>query len=352
MTIFSRLFTLLSALPTSSPPKYSNHTYSLQYTYNSTNFFDKFEFLNLPDPQEGLVTYANVTTAKEMGLAGVSDGRVFLRADMARNNAEGKRDSVWVQGREAFDAGSLFVVDMQSMPANACGAWSRLHTSNKNPSMLKAEINIVQTSNLENKNIISLLTAAPDICHFAFPQPMEGKTNTNNTNLDKQLGTLTSTNCSEPWKGCTVQGPQGDIADGFNNVTVGGGIWAMALEHDAIRVWRFFRRDSPREVREGGVVDVGGWGVPCATFQYRYEDDNCDIFGIFRNQALNFKIDFCGYGFDPDYWKTNGCAAATKYPDCEGFVRENPDKFKTIGWEINSIKIYQHCDINDLDCRN
>lgn len=127
MTICSRIFSLLAALPrTNGPPHSSNHTYSLQYTYDSTIFFDRFEFLNLPDPFGGQVTYVNVSTAKDLGLAGVSDGRIFLKANLPQNNAENKRDSIWVQGREAFDVGSLFVIDMQSMPGNVCGAWSRL----------------------------------------------------------------------------------------------------------------------------------------------------------------------------------------------------------------------------------
>lgn len=129
MTIFSGIYTLLAALPLN--PLYNNHTYSLQYTYDSTNFFDKFDFLNLPDPNlpslsNGSVKYVNASVAKDMGLAGISDGRIFLRADLPHNNAENKRDSIWVQGRERFDAGTLFVVDMQSMPGNVCGAWSKL----------------------------------------------------------------------------------------------------------------------------------------------------------------------------------------------------------------------------------
>ncbi|TID20557.1 hypothetical protein E2P81_ATG05192 [Venturia nashicola] len=51
MTIFSRIFSLLAALPTTKgPPRTSNHTYTLQYTSNSTNFFDKFEVLKSTRP--------------------------------------------------------------------------------------------------------------------------------------------------------------------------------------------------------------------------------------------------------------------------------------------------------------
>ncbi|KAE9987760.1 hypothetical protein EG328_001574 [Venturia inaequalis] len=347
MTIFSRLFTLFAALPTTKgPPPTSNHTYTLQHIYNSTNFFDKFEFLNLPDPATGLATYVNVSTAQDLGLAGITDGHIFLKADMPHNNPEGKRDSIWVQGREGFDAGTLFVIDMQSMPGNVCGAWSKLSTSQKSTTALAADINIVQTQALQDHNYMSLKTTPPKKCTFTPPQPPQTQ-NTNASNQElatTQLGTFTpATNCSEPWKGCIVQGIQGDVADGFNNVTAGGGIWAMALEHDGIRIWRFFRKDIPKEISSGGgVVDVRGWSTPSAFFQYRYEDDNCDIFGIFRGQALNFKIDFCGYGFDPGYWNTTGCAAATKYPNCEDFVRENPAVFGTVGWVVNEVRIYGH----------
>lgn len=154
--------------------------------------------------------------------------------------------------------------------------------------MLKAEIDIVQTQDLSSQNYMALNTVPPNKCDFKPPQPIQGSNGT--TNLDSQLGTFTAnTNCSEPYKGCIVQGLQGDVADGFNkatNDTTGGGIWAMTLEHDAIRMWRFFRKDIPEGFAEGGVLDVGGWGKPCPNFQYVYEDDNCDIFGIFRNQAL------------------------------------------------------------------
>lgn len=144
----------------------------------------------------------------------------------------------------------------------------------------------------------------------------------------------------------------------------------MSLEHDAIRNWRFFRKDIPKELTNGTVFDVGKWGRPCANFQYDYNQNNCDTFGMFRNQALvssschdrdssvfanldcRISESNYGFGFDPKYWKTNGYSAATKHPDCEDFVRENPNLFKTDGWELNSIKIYQHCDINDGHCKN
>lgn len=96
MTIISGLYTLLAALPLKT--LHSKRTYSLQHTYDSTDFFDKFEFLKLPDLNlpslsNGSVNYVNASVAKDIGLAGISDGRIFLRADLPHNNAENKRDS-------------------------------------------------------------------------------------------------------------------------------------------------------------------------------------------------------------------------------------------------------------------
>lgn len=121
MGIFSHLFTLLMASHT------SNHTYSLLKKYDSSNFFDQFIFIAANDPGQGYVNWPDRDTALNRGLAGVStDGRVILQAD-STNNAQGPgRDGIWVQSQDTFNAGTLVVVDLQSMPGNVCGAWTKL----------------------------------------------------------------------------------------------------------------------------------------------------------------------------------------------------------------------------------
>lgn len=67
----------------------------------------------------------------------------------------------------------------------------------------------------------------------------------------------------------------------------------MAFEFDAIRMWRLLRKDIPSELtkEKHRMVNIQRWGTPCALFQYDLSTDNCDMFGLFRNQALVYCLD-------------------------------------------------------------
>jgi hypothetical protein len=164
-------------------------------------------------------------------------------------------------------------------------------TSNVDLISFHAYIDILQTSSLVPQNLIALKTDPSQTCHFSAPSA--GSTQP----IDNQLGTSASSNCSDGTIGCEVQGLQGDVGDGLN--VGGGGIYAMAWEYDSIRIWRFFRKDVPKELNDTNtsVLDVERWDTPIANFWYNSTDDNCDILGIFRNQALVRLFRFLLIGF-------------------------------------------------------
>ena len=52
--------------------------YKLSDSYDSTNFFDNFEFEAIPDPTGGSVKYVNKTTALSAGLATYTNNKVYI----------------------------------------------------------------------------------------------------------------------------------------------------------------------------------------------------------------------------------------------------------------------------------
>lgn len=96
--------------------------YHLVQTYDETNFFDEFSFFTGPDPTDGFVEYQGASAASSLGLAGLSQGGVFLGVDDTTVNPPGGRDSVRLTSNAAYTEG-LFIADIAHMPGSICGVW-------------------------------------------------------------------------------------------------------------------------------------------------------------------------------------------------------------------------------------
>lgn len=101
----------------------------LEDTYNSTNFFDKFDFMTFDDPNSGYVNYLGRTEAIDAGLAAVQDKEVILKVDSKTTIAKGAkirgRDSVRLESKARLNQG-LMIARFTHLPQSACGTWPAL----------------------------------------------------------------------------------------------------------------------------------------------------------------------------------------------------------------------------------
>uniref|UniRef100_A0A914DZ49 GH16 domain-containing protein n=1 Tax=Acrobeloides nanus TaxID=290746 RepID=A0A914DZ49_9BILA len=97
-------------------------SWTLRETYDSTNFYSKFDFYTDGDPTHGYVDFVNQSVAQQKGLIAVnSNGTIYMGADHT-NKATGRgRKSVRLSSKAAYNGG-LFIHDLVHMPVGP-GTW-------------------------------------------------------------------------------------------------------------------------------------------------------------------------------------------------------------------------------------
>ncbi len=137
--------------------------YTIQDSYDASNFFENFEFFNGPDPTSGFVQYVDAATANSTGLAGYANNGIYLGVDYQTQNPAAGRASVRLTTTKSYTHG-LIVADIAHQPAPACGSWPAFWTFG--PSWPRSgEIDIIEGVNLQTNSSITLHTASG--CSFS-----------------------------------------------------------------------------------------------------------------------------------------------------------------------------------------
>ncbi|KAH8659418.1 concanavalin A-like lectin/glucanase domain-containing protein [Ilyonectria robusta] len=295
--------------------------YTLDTTYNSSNFFTSFGFFNEEDPTNGFVEYVDADTANTDGLAGYRDGAVYLGVDTTTVNPASGRKSVRVTSRQAFTYG-LFITDIAHMPGSICGVWPAMWFFGPNwPA--SGEIDIIEGVNTQTYNTITLHTSS-------------GCSISNRGTIESTTLTETDCNAGEASTGCSqITTDNQNYGNGFNNN--GGGVYAMEWTSDYISVWFFPRNYIPASV-QGDNPDPSTWGLPIARF---VGGSSCNMDAHFQNNHLVFDTTFCGdWAGSTDVWNNNAeCLAMGS--TCNEFVAANPAAFSEAYWLIESIKVFK-----------
>lgn len=100
-------------------------------TYDSSNFFQKFQFYTGGDPTHGYVNYVNQGDAQNSGLINTNNGQVHIGVDHTTYNPSGGRKSVRLSSSKTYTHG-LFIADIAHMPSSACGSWPAFWTFGDN----------------------------------------------------------------------------------------------------------------------------------------------------------------------------------------------------------------------------
>lgn len=295
--------------------------YHLDTSYDSTNFFNSFDFFTGADPTEGFVNYVDANTAKNEGLAGYAKGGIFMGVDYKTMNPSNGRKSVRVTSQKSFTRG-LFLADIAHMPGSICGTWPAFWMFGPDwPS--SGEIDIIEGVNAQTKNSITLHTNP-------------GCTISNQGSLASTKFASANCGASGTSAGCGQHTDDNqNYGDGFN--AIGGGVYATEWTSDHIAVWFFPRSKIPQDIHSENP-NPSNWGTPTARFA---GGNGCDIDSHFKNNQLVFDTTFCGaWAGSPQVWNSDPeCSALA--PTCKDYVSGNPAHFAEAFWVVNSVKVYQ-----------
>lgn len=316
--------------------------YSLVKTYDKSNGFydlfvvrDRAYFQKLGytagDPTSGFVNYVSKEEGIKSGLIAYRGNQLYIGVDYNSTiNPKGLgRKAVRLESKATWDGG-LMLIDIQHMPGNACGTWPAFWAYNaaENP---YSEIDILEGGGWpsQSANIVSLHTCG----QCTFPNL---KGNEVRRDCDMKAGPTCDDKVQNP-AGCGLTGAKNTYGDGFNKN--GGGIYALQLNSDGIKIWFHPRGNIPFDINMG-KPNTTGWPNLMASFP---SSKTCNISKIFKNLSIIINTTFCGSSvYD---WKTQTegwpqCRSA-KGGSCEAYVAANPQAYKDAYWLFNWVKIYQ-----------
>ncbi|KAF3039427.1 hypothetical protein E8E11_000769 [Didymella keratinophila] len=120
-----RLYILVGVLASSL----CGSSYTIDKKLDVSNFFDSFDFISNHDIYtNGSTSYISKHEAQSMGLVKYIENRIFLGVDnssVTNVMPRGGRKSFRLESHSTIDNG-IIIVDLEHLPANACGMWPAL----------------------------------------------------------------------------------------------------------------------------------------------------------------------------------------------------------------------------------
>ncbi|KAF1985064.1 glycoside hydrolase family 16 protein [Aulographum hederae CBS 113979] len=309
----------ISALPTlshtTSFPGNSSMRYANPDTYDASNFMDKFNVQDIPDPTHGFVTYVSKDQAQNEGLYRIDNGQIYMGVDSSSTldpNGAGRK-SVRLSSTASYNHG-LIIGDFAHVPGSVCGSWPAFWMVGPNwPG--NGEIDIIEGVSLGTQNQATLHTN--EGCVMSYGEQLGSAVG----NADCGAGGASL--------GCGVLDSNGgSFGSPINDA--GGAIYATEWTSNSIKVWWWPRSSAPGDIGSGNP-DPSGWGTPTANFQ------GCAFDNYIRDLNIIFDTTFCG-DWAGQVWGSSSCSsqAAT----CNDFVAKNPGAFGDSYWLINSVKVF------------
>ncbi|KAI0179118.1 putative endo-1,3(4)-beta-glucanase [Hypoxylon sp. FL1284] len=271
--------------------------YKITEVYNTTNFFDKFDFITDADPNGGYVQYQDKASAQTLGLAKYQDGAAYIGVDYTKTdyNAAGVgRKSVRLESKSIYNHG-LIIADFTHLPKPTCGSWPAFWFFGK-PWPTKGEIDVYEnwndlyfnrhTAHVDNPEVVGNCTIS-----------QSGMT-----------AIMNSPNCYDlakgqpQYQGCSAS----QVSSTFGSST--GGVYALQWTSDYLKIWEWSHLLTPIDVTLGQPSPNILWGLPSFVVK------TCDIDTAFRDMKMVLNIDFCAVAGQTDKWAS--CKAKTGYATC------------------------------------
>ncbi|KAI1344770.1 concanavalin A-like lectin/glucanase domain-containing protein [Xylariaceae sp. FL0016] len=299
----------------------ASSSYILSEVYNSTNFFDVFDFSSKADPNGGHVQYQSSYDAFQAGLVEYKGDEMYIGVDYSGELTGGAgRKAVRLESQSTWNEG-LFIADFTHLPKPTCGTWPAFWFLGPDwPN--NGEVDIY-----ENWNDLEFNRHT---AHVASPSKIGECT----ISSDGMTSEVDSANCYDfsegqyDYQGCSAS----SHTDTFGSAS--GGVFAMEFTSEFIKIWDWARTAVPSDIQSGTPSPSSLWGTPA------YMIKQCDIVEAFKNMQMILNIDFCGVAAQEDKWGAS-CRASTGYQTCSEYVAASYSDFAQSYFKVKDIKIYQ-----------
>lgn len=348
MRLVSALALSAAALSTTA-----SASYSLVDHHEGSSFFDGWDFFSGNDPTHGFVTYLDRNTAQNQGLVSTTSNQAYIGVDSWSTldpNGPG-RASVRLTSQKSYNNG-LFIADIPKMPGSPggtsvtsggiCGTWPAFWLVGPNwPN--NGEIDIIEGINSNSDNTFVAHTSKGCTFDNQDSTVMRGKFDTT-FGLDCSLG-----GCGGAFNYQWSYGEQHNA--------VAGGVWAMELKSDSIKIWYWPRIWIPQDIKDGQPKPDTWTDLPFAV----WSGAGCDISQHFQQMQMVINTDFCGdwagnsWGWDSHWYVSYfkcimlgislltciSPVSSAKASSCNAYVAQNPSDFAQASWQINYVSVYQ-----------
>ncbi|KAF8552469.1 glycoside hydrolase family 16 protein [Imleria badia] len=297
-------------------------TYNIIRDYSGSSFFEGWDFYGSWDN----LTLSNTTwvtqeVATSQNLAYLNaKNHIILKVDNVTNVTSGEmRNSVRITTTEAYDLGTLWMIDLNHIPYG-CSVWPAFWSFGpKWPD--DGEIDIIEGINLNTANQMAI-------------HGTEGCYQNDTTN---QLGSTGSTDCSQG-SGCTVgEASPNSYAASF--AEAGGGVFATQFDVSGIFMWFWSRPNIPSSIslaNSTSSMDTSSWGTPHAAFS----SATCNISEFFTAQNLVLDIALCGdWAGVPGIYDSQ-CAGLTGICYNDSVVGPGSPTYDNAYFDINYVRTY------------
>jgi len=277
----------------------------LQLNCEGDGFADCFWFSTARDKTGGYVEYVSQAEAEKLGLYKVEGGRVRMSGGVGEWTGV---KSIRIESHKRFNAGSMYVIDIQHIPTGP-GTWPAWWSTGPHWPY-NGEIDTIESVNSDDKSYSHLHSSGGCKQYAAGIEEHY---------CDAPDGRATD--------GCGLTVPGSSGGDAFNAHQ--GGVYVTKWTDDGISMWMFPRSTIPQDIQDG-KPDPSSWSSPYVTFKFGW---NCPSLH-FSDHFLIINLDWCGD------W------AGSAYPGgkgaCDDFVKnpKNKNALADAYWLINYVKVY------------
>ncbi|KAI0095455.1 glycoside hydrolase family 16 protein [Daldinia grandis] len=297
-------------------------SYQVSEVYNSTNFFDKFNFFSGTDPNGGYVQYQTQANAQDLGLVKTQDGEVFVGVDHAGSyQATGAgRKSVRLESKNVYNKG-LIIAEFTHLPKPVCGSWPAFWFFG-DPWPTKGEIDLYENWNDLNFNRHTSHVDKPEVvgdCTLV---------------ASDMTAKIDSPNCYDfadgqaNFQGCSAS----EFSSTFGSAS--GGIFALEWTDDFLKIWDWPRNGAPKDISSGQPAPSSTWGQPS------YVISKCNVAKAFKDMKMVLNVNFCGVAGQTGQWDTS-CKATTGFGSCTEYVAAKGGDFESSNFKVKDIKVYE-----------
>ncbi|RYO97608.1 hypothetical protein DL764_007282 [Monosporascus ibericus] len=274
----------------------ADKVYKVSEVYDSTNFFDKFDFISTRDPTGGYVQYQSRAEAEKLGLVAYDGAEMYIGVDHSPESVldtvkDPGRKSVRLESKTAYNKG-LVIAEFSYLPKPTCGSWPAFWFFGE-PWPTKGEIDLYENWNDLPFNRHTSHVDAPEVIGECILLQ------------DEMEAVIDSPNCYDfaegqaNFQGCSAS--QFTTTFGSSN----GGVYAMEWTSEHLKIWDWERAFAPR-----------------------------------MDMKMVLNLNLCGVAAQEHQWGA-ACKQSTTYDTCAGYVADKPQDFADTFFKVKDIKFYE-----------